>query len=460
MFPRILLSRGLRAATIVDVSAPRSRFPCLAHRALSSLTKDASQTYRTSFRTITPNTASLKCKIRQPLIPSRSSSTSIPLSSASNTSDIKASEAESGSSDTITTTKPIVGYWYLFSGTLVFGIVVIGGLTRLTESGLSITEWNVFKGMKPPTSQSEWEDEFNKYKQFPEYQLLNRHITLEEFKFIFYMEWAHRMWGRAIGLAFILPGLYFASKGYMTPGIKKMSLVVATLIGCQGVLGWYMVRSGLKEEILHTPGAVPRVSQYFLAAHLGSAFVIYSIMLSAGWGILRANKVKALAGLLTALRNPALKPLRRYAHITTGLVFLTALSGAFVAGLDAGLIYNEWPLMGNGVVPSDMWMPEKSWWRNLLENPSAVQFDHRILAYSTFTAISALWMYSRALPLPPQARVAVNLLMGVACIQVTLGITTLIYFVPIPLAAAHQAGSLTLLTSALWLMHVLKAVPK
>nr|KAJ3417960.1 Cytochrome c oxidase assembly protein cox15 [Polyrhizophydium stewartii] len=294
-------------------------------------------------------------------------------------------------------------------------------------------------------------------------------MTLSEFKFIFYMEWAHRMLGRFIGLSFILPGAYFAYKGYMTRGIQRVSLVVATLIGMQGVLGWLMVKSGLSDELLAKPGAVPRVSHYWLTAHLGSAFIIYSIMVATGLRILRSNRKLDLSLFAPMFKSPSFKTFRASSHGVAGLVLLTALSGGLVAGLDAGLIYNEFPFMGNGIVPEDFWALSTqtdrnphpiSWFRNVLENPSAVQFNHRVLACTTFTAISALWVVSRRIPLVRPARIAINALLGVAVIQVTLGITTLLYLVPVPLAAAHQCGSLTLLTVALWLMHTLRVVPK
>ncbi|KAJ3215660.1 Cytochrome c oxidase assembly protein cox15 [Clydaea vesicula] len=180
------------------------------------------------------------------------------------------------------TTKKIVGYWYLVSSSLVFLIVVVGGLTRLTESGLSIVEWNLIKGMKPPTSEEEWLEEFNKYKQFPEFIKTNHKMKLDEFKFIFYMEWGHRMIGRVIGLAFILPGIYFYKKNYMSKKIQSRSLLVGSLIGLQGLIGWYMVKSGLSAELLENAHAIPRVSQYWLALHLGSAFAIYSLSLVTG----------------------------------------------------------------------------------------------------------------------------------------------------------------------------------
>ncbi|KAJ3191808.1 Cytochrome c oxidase assembly protein cox15 [Irineochytrium annulatum] len=368
----------------------------------------------------------------------------------------------------------LVGYWYLTLAAMIFAIVSIGGLTRLTESGLSITEWNLIKGMKPPTSQREWEDEFEKYKQFPEYKRMNRHMTLDQFKFIFYMEWGHRMMGRAIGIAFILPFVAFVglNKGgrFMTPQMIKRSALVGLLIGGQGVLGWYMVKSGLREELMQAK-SFHGVSQYWLAAHLGSAFVIYAMCVVSALEVLSKRKGQgALAELARA--SKAFRYFKIGAAVTAALVFMTALSGAFVAGLDAGLIYNEFPWMGGypNLMPSDMWafsnppptsMEEPvSWWRNLLENPSAVQFDHRVMATTTSAAIATLWAGSSRLRLPKGPRMAVNALLGVVGLQVTLGIATLLYFVPVPLAAAHQSGSLVLLTTSLWLVHTLRVLKR
>lgn len=202
-----------------------------------------------------------------------------------------AKQEESSQKDSIKVSKPIVAYWFFASACLVFGIVILGGVTRLTESGLSIVEWNLIKGMKPPTNEQEWQAEFEKYKNFPEFQLLNQNMTLDEFKRIFYMEWAHRMWGRAIGLFFILPFAYFATRGgYMTKKIRNRSLVIAGMIGTQGLFGWLMVKSGLDEEIVKRKD-VPRVNHFWLSAHLGSAFLIYSAMLASGLEILKQNKV-------------------------------------------------------------------------------------------------------------------------------------------------------------------------
>jgi cytochrome c oxidase assembly protein subunit 15 len=258
----------------------------------------------------------------------------------------------------------------------------------------------------------------------------------------------------------------------MSPAIQKRSLVIGSLIGFQGLLGWLMVRSGLDPEIEET-NSHPRVSHYWLTAHLGSAFVIYSSMLVTGLEILKLHrtslKPQQVIQKLNSVNSLPMTQFKRAATATAGLVFLTALSGAMVAGLDAGLIYNEFPFMGLGLIPSDMWAfstesPQNPdplpWWRNLLENPSAVQFNHRVLAVSTATVIAGLGFYSRRLPLTPHSRLAMNVLLGVTCVQVGLGISTLLYFVPVPLAASHQAGSLTLLSAALWLVHTLRRLPK
>ncbi|CEP13771.1 hypothetical protein [Parasitella parasitica] len=370
----------------------------------------------------------------------------------------------------VNVSKPAVAYWLYFNAGMVFSIVVVGGLTRLTESGLSITEWNVISGMKPPRSELEWNQEFEKYKQFPEYKILNRHMTLEEFKNIFYWEWSHRMIGRFIGASFVLPGLYFASRGHMTKRVAKQTFGITCLMGFQGFMGWYMVKSGLSEALMKEPGAVPRVSQYRLTAHLATAIAIYASTIFVAADIIRANKIakgKFPGNTASMLNNPILKRFRIATHSLGALMMVTVMSGGLVAGLDAGLIYNEFPFMGKGIVPpkAELWSDryvkqnDNGKWRNLLENPTTVQFDHRTLAETTATLTTALWLYSRKLPLPKNVRMAVNTMMGAVVVQVTLGISTLIYMVPIELAAAHQAGALALLTSNFWLIHALRRVP-
>ncbi|KAI8997095.1 COX15/CtaA family [Pilobolus umbonatus] len=367
-------------------------------------------------------------------------------------------------------TKPVVAYWLYFNAAMVFSIVVVGGLTRLTESGLSITEWNVISGMKPPRSEAEWEEEFEKYKQYPEYKILNRHMTINEFKTIFYWEWSHRMIGRFIGASFIIPGLYFASRGHMSKRVAKQTFGITALMGFQGFMGWYMVKSGLSDALMKEPGAVPRVSQYRLTAHLATAIAIYGSTIFVAADIMRQNKIASGAypkSVASMINNPVLKRFRIATHALGGLMLLTVFSGGLVAGLDAGLIYNEFPFMGEGIVPpkdelwSDKYTKPKDGgkWRNLLENPTTVQFDHRTLAETTATLTTILWLYSRRLPLPKNVRIATNTMMGAVAVQITLGISTLIYMVPIELAAAHQAGALALLTSNFWLIHALRRVP-
>ncbi|EAW06492.1 cytochrome c oxidase assembly protein cox15 [Aspergillus clavatus NRRL 1] len=357
-----------------------------------------------------------------------------------------------------------VAYWLLGSAASVFGIVVFGGLTRLTESGLSITEWRPVTGSLPPMNAEDWESEFAKYRASPEFQLLNPNMNLSEFKSIYYMEWIHRLWGRFIGLSFVFPALYFVAKKKVSKPMALRLAGIAGLIGFQGFIGWWMVKSGLKED-LFAQGSHPRVSQYRLTAHLAAAFVCYTAMLWNGLAILRSHRLladpEAGTKVLDALRDPKLNIFRRSVAGLALLTFVTVMSGGLVAGLDAGLIYNEFPFMGNGLTPpkAELFDPRYSrhedrsdlWWRNMLENPSLVQLDHRIMAMTTFTSIMALWAYTRRSPtmkrlLPPAAKKGVHGVVAFACVQVSLGISTLLYLVPLPLASAHQAGSLCLLT--------------
>jgi heme a synthase len=291
-------------------------------------------------------------------------------------------------------------------------------------------------------------------------------MTLEEFKRIYWMEWTHRLWGRAIGMTFLFPTIYFIVRRKVTKSMAWRLIGISGLIGFQGAIGWWMVKSGLKDD-LFAPGSHPRVSQYRLAAHLGTAFLAYLAMLTSGLSILRDRALlkdpKAGMEFVKALQSPNLRLLKGCVTSLSGLIFLTAMSGALVAGLDAGLIYNEFPYMGLGLTPpkKELWDPFYSrlsdesdlWWRNILENPSLVQLDHRIMAMTTFTAIMALAAYSRFSPrvrtaLPKNAKKGISGLVHVAWMQVALGISTLLYLVPTPLAAAHQAGALALLTMA------------
>uniref|UniRef100_A0A671YIQ0 Cytochrome c oxidase assembly homolog 15 (yeast) n=1 Tax=Sparus aurata TaxID=8175 RepID=A0A671YIQ0_SPAAU len=340
-------------------------------------------------------------------------------------------------------TNRILGRWLVGCSGLVVGAVVLGGVTRLTESGLSMVDWHLVREMKPPQTQAEWEAEFSKYQQFPEFKIMNHDMTLSEFKFIFFMEWGHRMWGRLVGLAYVLPTIYFWRKGYFNRSMKGKVLGLCGFVFFQGLLGWYMVKSGLEEK----PESydIPRVSQYRLSAHLGSALLLYCASLWTGLTLLRpAHKVQCFL---------------RFAKGTGGLVFLTALSGAFVAGLDAGLVYNSFPKMGERWVPDDL-LAFSPALKNFFENPTTVQFDHRILAISSLTAITGLYLFSRRMVLPRRARMAINLLTTMAYAQVALGISTLLLYVPTPLAATHQSGSVALLSLAIWVLAELRKMPK
>ncbi|XP_041767364.1 cytochrome c oxidase assembly protein COX15 homolog [Anopheles merus] len=344
-----------------------------------------------------------------------------------------------------------VGYWLLGCSGMVFVAVILGGVTRLTESGLSMVTWKLL-GEQMPRTDAEWQQEFDRYQQFPEFKLKNQDITMQEFKLIWYMEYGHRMWGRAIGAFYSIPALYFWTKGYFNKAMKIRVLAFGALIGAQGLMGWYMVKSGL-EDRFHEESDVPRVSQYRLASHLGFAFVLYSLFL---WSALdKLLPAQKLVGQIPA----ATFRFKGLAHATKAAVFLTALSGAFVAGLDAGLIYNSFPKMADRWIPSDILALSPAL-RNFTENPTTVQFDHRVLGTATLTLITGMFLLSRRRLLPPRAYKAATAVAAMGWMQVALGITTLLTYVPVPLAASHQSGSLVLLSLAIWLTHELKLVKR
>lgn len=448
---------------------------------------------------------------------------------------------------------------------LVYAIVVVGGLTRLTESGLSITEWNPgFKGMRLPMTTPEWQAEWDKYKQTPEFLLLNSKMSLDDFKSIYMWEWGHRVLGRVIGVAFVLPAAFFVTRRWVAAGTRWKLLAIAAGIGFQGFLGWFMVESGLTapqagnsdkpkmasvsvpvmrddhpNSTADTDGGrirfdatvaaeqststlssqttvaaaaadwTPRVSHFRLAMHMGTAFLVYLAMLHTGLAVqrdyntatmsghvsgVRARSQAALEQLANTLNHPLLRSHSRLTKLVAGLVFTTAMSGALVAGLDAGLVYNEFPTMGDGRIAPPMHeliddrfaqRADRSdkVWRNLTQNPVTVQLIHRTLAITTATTVVLLaWRTHRLnrtyaaaaanmakssslascslLPsLPPRLLSLANISVGVVALQVTLGITTLIYLVPIPLASAHQAGSLALLSVLLASISALRPIP-
>ena len=338
----------------------------------------------------------------------------------------------------------IVGYWLLGCCGLVATTVSVGGVTRLTESGLSMTDWE-FAGRRAPNSAEEWEVEFDKYKASPQwkYHVCHSGMTLNEFKFIWFMEWGHRHLGRVIGTCVVFPTLALLTRPWLSGNLKARLAGFSSLVVFQGFLGWYMVKSGLEDK----PDShdIPRVSQYRLAAHLGSAFVLYLSMFKTSLDILLPVQHSM---------SPALQKIRKWSGGVAGLAFITALSGAFVAGLDAGLVYNSYPKFADRWIPEDLIVFSPTW-KNFFENTTTVQFDHRFLGHSLLLGICVVWLMSRPLVLPRRAHIATQALMGMGWMQVGLGVSTLLLHVPTWLAATHQQGSLILLTIATWLYHEL-----
>lgn len=318
---------------------------------------------------------------------------------------------------------PYVRGWLYAMAALVFAMVIVGGATRLTDSGLSITEWQPLLGAIPPLSEQHWLEAFEKYRQIPEYHLVNKGMSLADFKFIYWWEWAHRFLGRVIGLAFFLPFAYFALTGALSlkTGLRCGALFV--LGGLQGALGWYMVASGLVDRV--------DVSQYRLAAHLTLATVIFGAILWVAFGLGKARHAPRNGNQWMAL-------------LLAGLVLLQVAAGGFVAGLDAGFGYNSWPLIDGALIPPGLFTAEP-WWRNMFENALTVQFNHRMLAY----AIAAVALLHAWLARTPGS----FLLLAAVFLQVALGIWTLLWAVPLWLGLAHQGGALIVLAAALWNLH-------
>jgi cytochrome c oxidase assembly protein subunit 15 len=325
--------------------------------------------------------------------------------------------------------------WLFVCCAMIFAMVIIGGITRLTWSGLSITEWQPVIGIVPPLSAADWQAEFAKYQQTAQYKLLNAGMSLADFKTIFLWEYVHRLWGRLIGFVYALPFLYFLIRGRIPRRLTWPLAGIFALGFAQGALGWWMVESGLADRI--------EVSQYRLTAHLALALVIYAATL---WTAL---------GLLYPRNGAAVAHIRRGAEVVLGLVGLTIVAGGFVAGLNAGLTYNTFPLMDGRLVPAGYAQLEP-FIRNWFENVAAVQFDHRVLAMTTVGAVILLWFAGNRATLPSPARHALHALLAIALLQLSLGISTLLLVVPIPLAAMHQAGAVLLLTAAIVLRHRLR----
>ncbi len=326
-------------------------------------------------------------------------------------------------------TRRQLAVWLFAVCFLIGAMVIIGGLTRLTGSGLSITQWKPIHGALPPLSQGEWNDEFQAYQKIPQYQQLNASMTLDEFKGIFWWEWSHRNLGRVIGMVFLLPFLWFLLKGQIERPLLPRLVMLFFLGGMQGVLGWYMVMSGLTDRV--------DVSQYRLVAHLGLALVIYAAML---WTALPLWR-----GLWPAAASS--QKLFRWAVIVSVLVFVQILLGGFVAGLDAGLTYNTWPLMDGQFVPEGAFASTPVWLAPF-EDVTTVQFNHRMMGYGVFISIVCLFIAGLRQNLGGAARYTSLLLVAAVSLQAALGVWTLLAVMPVWLAALHQFGAVVLLTAA------------
>src|SRR5210317_2101436 len=325
-------------------------------------------------------------------------------------------------------------YWLLTGCLLIFLMVVVGGITRLTHSGLSISNYKLISGTLPPMNELEWQEAFDLYKQYPEYQKLNNHFTLEDFKDIYFWEWFHRFIGRMIGLVFIIPFLYFLIKKQLTKSTIKKAIILLGLGAFQGFLGWYMVKSGLVDN--------PDVSHYRLAAHLTTAFITFAYTLWVALDLMYPDKKQID------------KNFRSLVRWGMAILLIQIIYGAFVAGLDAGFIHNHWPMMSEGkFMHETVYIEQSPIYKNFIEGKSGVQFVHRILAFVVVFFIIAIWRKSKSLMLTaPQKNGVTGLLIFVG-LQFLLGVLTIIYAVPVWLGVTHQIGAFFLLSAMTFTLH-------
>lgn len=336
--------------------------------------------------------------------------------------------------------KQIAG-WLIFCAVVIAGMILLGGLTRLTGSGLSMVDWKPLTGIIPPLSEQAWQEEFDNYKQFPEYLKVNKGMSLHEFKQIFYFEYGHRVLGRLIGVLFLVPFLFFYFTKKIKPGLTPRLLFMFLLGGLQGLLGWYMVKSGLVDN--------PRVSQYRLTAHLGTAVLIYGYILWTAFGLIYTPSTK---------EQRQNQPNQWLTVVLSVLVFCMILSGGLVAGTHAGYAYPTFPLMGDSFIPDGLYSLSPAW-LSAFEDITTIQFNHRIFAYALVILIVSFvcsCFVKGGDRLNSGAKTGLILLLAMLCIQVTLGISTLLLHVPVPLAAAHQLGAVLLFTCMLFVTHRLR----
>lgn len=330
-----------------------------------------------------------------------------------------------------------VAAWLFLCAALVFAMVVVGGVTRLTHSGLSIVEWQPLVGALPPLSDAAWQELFAKYRETPEFRLVNFDMDLDGFKRIFWWEYLHRLLGRVIGLVYFVPFAWFLLRRRIDAHLAWQLAGIFVLGALQGAMGWYMVMSGLVED--------PRVSHFRLTAHLGLALAIFAAELWVALALLGATRG----------RSARPTPLATAALVLVAVVFLMALTGGFVAGLRAGKAYNTFPLMNGHLVPPEILMLEP-WWRNFLYNMATVQFVHRGIAWLLIFAVPWFWWRAMRADLPAGARLSCHALLVATGAQVALGIATLLAAVPVTLGAAHQGGAVVVLACALWAASALR----
>jgi cytochrome c oxidase assembly protein subunit 15 len=325
-----------------------------------------------------------------------------------------------------------IGRWLALWAASLFVLVLIGGGTRLTESGLSITEWKPVSGVVPPMTDAAWSEAFEKYRQIPQYQQMNPNMTIEGFKAIYWWEFLHRFWARFVGVVFAIPVFWFWIRKRIPRELIPRLVTLGVLMGLQGAMGWYMVASGLTARV--------NVSQYRLAAHLSLALVIYLLTVWTADSLV--NGASSQSSQQTAGRSQLAV---RWLRALLTLAFITVVSGAFVAGLRAGHIYNEFPMMGAGLVPME-YGSMSPWWKDLLENPATAQFNHRWLAIATLVLVMVGVIRSR-FRATPELRARLNLVLVAIAVQVALGLTALLLSVPVIVGVAHQAGALLVLTT-------------
>ncbi len=326
--------------------------------------------------------------------------------------------------------------WLLSGCTLLFIMVVVGGITRLTNSGLSMTDWHLITDTFPPLNEEKWSQAFEEYKKFPEYQKINIHndFTINDYKFIYFWEWFHRFIGRIIGLVFIIPFVYFLIKKQLSKETLKKCFVLLGMGAFQGFLGWFMVKSGLIDN--------PDVSHFRLSLHLTFAFITFSYTLWVALDLIYPNKVKAIL------------PLQKLARITLFFLIVQIIYGGFVAGMNAGLIHNHWPMMSDGQFLHESVILEKdNWFLRLTEGKSGVQFVHRTMAYVVVGLMLFLFFKSKKYNLTNQQKNGLNAMIFVVFLQFTLGVFTLLYRVPLWLGLAHQVVAFFLLTALVFSLH-------